>query len=246
MRRLWHPDEVRELDSLAIHELGLPGIALMEYAGAQAARVVREHYGDGAEISVLCGPGNNGGDGFVVARHLHVAGVSVGVCVAAAPESSTEDARTMRAAATAFGVPEREPEHAGLIVDALFGSGFRGRLEGASEALVARANDLAAPIVALDVPSGVDGGTGRVEGTAIKAALTLAFHGRTLGTAIEPGRGCAGRVVELAIGLPGALAGPARALRMEPADLGARARPLGDRLEVRRGRRARRRADRPA
>jgi NAD(P)H-hydrate epimerase len=126
----------------------------------------------------------------------------------------------MRAAATAFGVPERQPEDADLIVDALFGSGFRGRLEGASEALVARANGLAAPIVALDVPSGVDGGTGRVEGTAIKAALTLAFHGRTLGTAIEPGRGCAGRVVELAIGLPGALAGPARALRMEPADLG--------------------------
>ena len=220
MRRLWHPDEVRELDSRAIHELGLPGIALMEYAGAQAARVLREHYGDGAGIGVLCGPGNNGGDGFVLARHLHVAGVSAGVCVAAAPESSTEDARTMRAAATAFGVPEREPEDADLIVDALFGSGFRGRLEGASEALVARANGLAAPIVSLDVPSGVDGGTGRVEGAAIQAALTLAFHGRTLGTAIEPGRGCAGRVIELAIGLPGALAGPARALRMEPADLG--------------------------
>jgi hydroxyethylthiazole kinase-like uncharacterized protein yjeF len=219
MRRLWHPEEVRELDSRAIGELGLPGLALMECAGAEAARAVRERYGDGVGVSVLCGPGNNGGDGFVVARHLHVAGVSVGVCVDAAAESTTADARTMRAACTAFGVPERAPETAGLVVDALFGSGFHGRLEGAAEALVARANGLAAPIVALDVPSGVDGRSGRVEGVAIEAALTLAFHGRALGTAIEPGRGCAGEVVELPIGLPAALAGPARAVRMEAADL---------------------------
>ena len=106
-----------------------------------------------------------------------------------------------------------------MVVDALFGSGFRGRLEGAAEALAGRANALAAPIVALDVPSGVDGASGRVEGVAIQAALTLAFHGRTLGTAIEPGRGHAGEVMELPIGLPGALAGAARALRLEPADL---------------------------
>src|SRR6478672_6266134 len=219
MRRLWHPEEVRELDRRAIRELGLPGIALMECAGAEAAAAVRERYGDGVSVSVLCGPGNNGGDGFVVARHLHVAGLEAGVCLAAAAESSTEDSRTMRAAALAFGVGERAPEDADVIVDALFGSGFRGRLEGAAEALVARANALAAPIVALDVPSGVDGANGRVEGAAIEAALTLPFHGRTLGTAIEPGRGHTGGVIELPIGLPGALAGEARGLRFEPADL---------------------------
>ena len=64
----------------------------MECAGAEAARAVRERYGDGVSVSVLCGPGNNGGDGFVVARHLHVAGLEAGVCLAAAAESSTEDA----------------------------------------------------------------------------------------------------------------------------------------------------------
>ena len=90
------------------------------------------------------------------------------VCCAAAPESTTADARTMRAAATAFGVPEGSPEAADVLVDALFGSGFRGRLEGAAEALVLRANGLAAPIVALDVPSGVDGASGRVEGVAAR------------------------------------------------------------------------------
>jgi ADP-dependent NAD(P)H-hydrate dehydratase / NAD(P)H-hydrate epimerase len=219
MRRLWYPEEVRDLDSRAIRELGLPGIALMECAGTEAARALRERYGDGVRVSVLCGPGNNGGDGFVIARQLHVAGVRAGVCTDAAPESSTPDARTMRSAAAAFGVSELAPEGADVIVDALFGSGFRGRLEGAAEALVARVDALAAPVVALDVPSGVDGASGRVDGAAIRASLTLAFHGRTLGTAIEPGRGHAGEVIELPIGLPGAAAGRERALRMEPADL---------------------------
>jgi ADP-dependent NAD(P)H-hydrate dehydratase / NAD(P)H-hydrate epimerase len=234
MRRLWYPDEVRELDSRAIHELGLPGIALMECAGAEAARVVRERYGAHARVSVLCGPGNNGGDGFVVARHLHVAGIAAGVCVDAAAESATPDAGTMRAAAAAFGVTERAPEDADVIVDALFGSGFRGRLEGAAAALVERANSLTSQIVALDVPSGVDGASGRVEGAAIRAVLTLAFHGRTLGTAIEPGRGCSGEVVELPIGLPVALAGRPRAVRMEPSDLALvpRRSPTGSKYDA--------------
>src|SRR5256885_10088806 len=107
MRRLWHPEEVRELDRRAIHELGLPGIALMECAGAEAAQAVRERYGDAVTVSVLCGPGNNGGDGFVVARHLCVAGLRAGVCLAAAAESTTGDARTMRAASAALRVNQR-------------------------------------------------------------------------------------------------------------------------------------------
>ena len=140
----------------------------------------------------------------------------------------------MRAAAAAFGVGERAPEDADVIVDALFGSGFHGRLEGAAEALAERVNGLAAPIVALDVPSGVDGASGRVEGAAIAAELTLAFHGRTLGTAIEPGRGHSGEVVELPIGLPGALAGPERAVRMDPADLALvpRRSPTGSKYDA--------------
>ena len=234
MRRLWYPDEVRALDSQASRGLGLPSIALMENAGAEAARAIREQYGDRVSVSVLCGPGNNGGDGFVIARHLHVSGLAVGVCTDAAPESATPDSRTMRDAARAFGVTERAPEDAGVIVDALFGSGFHGRLEGAAESLVRRVNALDAPIVALDVPSGVDGASGRVAGIAVAAELTLALHGRTVGTAIEPGRGCCGHVVELPIGLPVALAGPARALRMDPSDLACAPRrsPAGSKYDA--------------
>ena len=223
-------------------ELGLPGIALMECAGAEAAACAcASATATTCRVSVLCGPGNNGGDGFVVARHLYVAGSGVERVPRRRGREHDADAGTMRAAAAAFGVPELAPEAADVIVDALFGSGFRGRLEGAAEALVVRANGLAAPMVALDVPSGVDGASGRVEGVAIEAALTLAFHGRTLGTAIEPGRGHSGEVVELPIGLPVALAGPARAAAPGPADLARGAAALADGLEVRRGRRARRR-----
>src|SRR3978361_2289113 len=101
MRRLWYPNEVRELDRRATSELGLPSIALMEHAGAESARAIRERYGDGLRVCVLCGPGSSGGDGYVIARHLHVAGVATGVCTDAAPEATTPDARTMRAAAIA-------------------------------------------------------------------------------------------------------------------------------------------------
>jgi NAD(P)H-hydrate epimerase len=234
MRRLWYPNEVRELDRRATSELGLPSIALMEHAGAESARAIRERYGDGLRVCVLCGPGNNGGDGYVIARHLHVAGVATGVCMDAAPEATTPDARTMRAAALAYGVSERTPEDADLIIDALFGSGFHGRLGGAAEALVRRVHALAAPVVALDVPSGVDGASGRVEGVAVRAELTLALHGRTVGTAIEPGRGCCGEVLELPIGLPPALAGPERALRMDPSDLALAPRrsPTGSKYDA--------------
>ena len=150
-------------------ELGLPGIALME---------MRRRGGRPGRARAL--RRRRRGERAVRARQQRRRRLRrrppparrrvsrVGVCVDAAAESTTDDARTMRAAAAAFGVPERAPEDADVIVDALFGSGFRGRLEGAAEALVTRVNGLAAPIVALDVPSGVDGASGRVEGTAIR------------------------------------------------------------------------------
>src|SRR5664279_2704252 len=137
MRRLWYPDEVRELDSRASGELGLPGIALMECAGAAAAGAILERFGGDVTVSVLCGPGNNGGDGFVVARHLHVAGLAVGVCTEAAGESKTPDSRTMRAAAAAKATAEeRVDDHLGILGCALRDA-ERGR-GGAHRARVGR------------------------------------------------------------------------------------------------------------
>ena len=234
MRRLWYPEEVRELDSRAMSELGLPGIALMENAGAEAARAIRERYGDRVRVSVLCGPGNNGGDGFVVARHLHVAGLAVGVCSDAAAESTTPDARTMRAAATAFGVGERAPEDADVIVDALFGSGFRGRLEGAAEALVARVNALAAPIVALDVPSGVDGASGRVDGARSRPSSRSPSTAARSAPRSSRGAAAPARSSSCRSGCRSRSPGPERALRMEPADLALAPRrsPTGSKYDA--------------
>ena len=142
----------------AIDELGLPGIALMENAGAEAARAVRERYGDGVtrERAVrarqqrrrrLRGrppPARGRPRGRRLPRMRR-------------PRARRGRPHDARGRARRSASRERAPEDAGVIVDALFGSGFRGRLEGAAEALAARANALAAPIVALDVPSGVDG-----------------------------------------------------------------------------------------
>jgi ADP-dependent NAD(P)H-hydrate dehydratase / NAD(P)H-hydrate epimerase len=219
MERLWPAEALRELDRRTIEDAGLPGIALMEAAGARAAELVRERFPSARRVAVLCGPGNNGGDGFVVARHLHEAGVDVVLCLAAPEERWKGDARTMLQVARHTRVPDGDLDGADLIVDALFGTGFRGTPEGEPAALIEQANDRGAPIVALDVPSGVNGSTGEVEGPAVEAALTVCFHGRKLGTAIEPGRSHSGEVVTVPIGLLGSLADQPDALHYLREDL---------------------------
>ena len=138
MERLWPADAVRELDRRTIEDAGLPGIALMEAAGARAAALVRERYPEARRVAVLCGPGNNGGDGFVVSRHLHEAGVAAVLCLAAPEERWRGDARTMLDVARHTGVPEGGLAGADVIVDALFGTGFHGAPEGELAALMTR------------------------------------------------------------------------------------------------------------
>jgi NAD(P)H-hydrate epimerase len=218
MERLWPADAVRELDRRTIEDAGLPGIALMEAAGARAAELVRTRYPRAGRVAVVCGPGNNGGDGFVVARHLREAGVDAVLCLAAPDERWRGDARTMLDVARHAGVPDGDLAGADLVVDALFGTGFRGAPESDVAALIEQAN-ATAPVVAMDVPSGVNASTGEVAGVAVEAALTVCFHGRKLGTAIEPGRSHAGEVVSVPIGLLGSLAGPPDAFLYTREDL---------------------------
>ena len=225
---------------------GCREIALMECAGAAAAQAVRERYGDGVAVSVLCGPGNNGGDGFVVARHLHVAGLSGRrlrrrggrELDGRRPHDARGRDRLRRPGACAGG---RRGDRRRALRQRL-PRPPRGRRRGARRAR--------------QRPRGADRRArraerrgrrdGRVEGAAIQAALTLAFHGRTLGTAIEPGRGHAGEVVELPIGLPDRARRPGAGLADGAGRSGARPAALADGLEVRRGRRARRRRRRRA
>ncbi|MFI4889228.1 MAG: NAD(P)H-hydrate dehydratase [Steroidobacterales bacterium] len=181
---------------------GIPAGDLMQNAGAAVAREIRQRFGPRRTI-VLCGPGNNGGDGFVAARELAVAGWPVRVAllgeIARLPGAAREHA--LRWA----GVPESvRPEALGdaeIVIDALFGAGFRGALEGSARATLEAAAARGIPIVAVDVPSGVLGDTGAAAG-AVAANLTVTFFRKKPGHVLLPGRTLCGETVVADIGIP--------------------------------------------
>ncbi|MGG5808345.1 NAD(P)H-hydrate dehydratase [Falsiroseomonas sp. CW058] len=201
MDELLTPDEMARADAAAIAS-GIPGLVLMEAAGAAVARAVRRRFRP-ARVLVLAGPGNNGGDGWVAARLLEGAGWPVAVAPLAPPRPGSDAARAAarwRGPVVPFSAAEAA--RAGLVVDAVFGAGLSKLVEGlAAEVL----SGLAAPVVAVDVPSGVDGATGAVRGVAAQAALTVTFFRRKPGHLLFPGRGLCGEVVLADIGLPGSV-----------------------------------------
>jgi hydroxyethylthiazole kinase-like uncharacterized protein yjeF len=153
------------------HDVG----ELMERAGAAVAREVRDRFPDARRIAVVCGGGSNGGDGRIAARILREQGVDA--------------------------VETTAVEQADVVVDALFGTGFHGVPRAEAAATVERINAAGAPVVAVDVPSGVDASTGEVAGAAVRATLTVTFHGRKAGLAVAPGLFHAGEVAVADIGL---------------------------------------------
>ncbi len=194
--------EMAAADAAAIAG-GIPGGELMANAGAAVAEALTARFVQAPTI-VLCGPGNNGGDGFVVARRLARAGWSVRVALLGRLERLHGDAA---AAAAAWGgatlaLGPAVLEGAGLVVDALFGAGLTRPLEGAALATVEALQTGGLPVVAVDVPSGVHGDTGRVLGAAAAAALTVTFHRPKPGHLLLPGRVLAGELVVADIGIP--------------------------------------------
>lgn len=187
-------------------ENGTPGFTLMLRAGQGAARHIRQAFRPG-RVLVACGPGNNGGDGFVIARDLRDHGWDVTVALLGAMSSLKGDAA--KAAAHWDGPVEALSADriatADLLVDALLGAGLTRPVEGEAAELLARASGRAArnrlKVVAIDVPSGVHGDTGQVLGTACPADLTVTFHCRKPGHLLYPGAGMCGRVRVVDIGL---------------------------------------------
>lgn len=213
-------DQVRELDRLAIEEVGLPGVVLMESASRALAEGLLEALGDEARadgIVVVCGGGNNGGDGFGAARWLHGRGLDVRIVALKA--EARGDAAVHRAAAEALGLPvtlvhgglsEAEIEaaldrvgldRAGVIIDALFGTGLDRPIEGRARQIVQRMNASGCPIVAADLPSGLDADTGAVLGVCVRAAVTVSFGAAKPGLYAGEGPEHAGRVTVDTIGL---------------------------------------------
>lgn len=202
----------RRVDAYAIETLGIPGLQLMQAAARAAERVVRGRFPHARRIVVVAGSGNNGGDGFEVARLLSEHGREVRI-VRVAQRAAAGDAATMLARALAAGLRvDEQPDgaigellaDAELVIDALLGTGATGAPTGGVAAAISAIREAALPVVALDVPSGVDASTGEAPGVAIHADATVAFHGDKVGLRIAPGRELAGTVIVAPIGIPAA------------------------------------------
>jgi hydroxyethylthiazole kinase-like uncharacterized protein yjeF len=191
--------QMQSADAAAIAS-GCPGRVLMERAGAAVAEAVRARWPE-RRVVVLCGPGNNGGDGYVAARLLAQAGQPVDLVALTPREELRGDAAL--AAGDWSGDPLAEPPAmAGtVVVDALFGAGLSRALDGRAEAWLRRADAHAAALLAVDLPSGLSGDTGRPLGFAPRADVTVTFHARKVGHVLEPGRELCGEVVVADIGL---------------------------------------------
>ncbi len=195
--------EMGRADALAIAS-GVPGLALMENAGAGVADIVWQRHRDAETVAVLCGPGNNGGDGFVAARCLQHYGYNVRVALLGDREKLKGDAAAMasRWSGRIDPLAETVLDGADVIVDALFGAGLARPLDGAAADIVDAANRGDARIVAVDVPSGIDGTTGEVQGVAVEAEATVTFFRLKPGHFLFPGRCHAGEVHLVDIGIP--------------------------------------------
>jgi NAD(P)H-hydrate epimerase len=178
-----------------------PTLDLMERAGRAAAETLLSRYPGARTFSVWCGTGSNGGDGFVVARKLREAGRSVEIRLLGDEAKVKGDAAENLARARKLGLDLTDGGAGDVIVDALFGTGFTGKPRPQAARAIEELNELGAPVVAIDVPSGVDASTGEIAGQAIRAELTVTFHGPKVGLVIAPGRFQAGEVVVADIGL---------------------------------------------
>jgi hydroxyethylthiazole kinase-like uncharacterized protein yjeF len=185
-------------------EEAYPGttLELMERAGTAVAEAALGEYRDARRFWVWCGTGSNGGDGLVVARKLHQAGREVAVRVIGQEDKLKGDAAENLRRAHELGLRFGEEwDEEDVVVDALFGTGFTGAPRDEAARAIEELNAREAPIVAVDLPSGVDASTGEVEGPVVKAARTITFHGRKVGLAVAPGRFYAGAVLAADIGL---------------------------------------------
>jgi len=217
---------MRATDQAAI-AAGVPGARLMEAAGAAVAHVVRVRYPAAGRVVCVCGGGANGGDGLVAARHLRALGVDAW-CLVVASRPYAGDALHACEAAVAAGVPVSRVGAVGeglrgadVVVDALLGTGRSGEPRGAVAEAIGAIRRAGVPVVAVDVPSGVDASTGEAAAVAVAADATVTFHAPKLGHVILPGMALAGRLVVVPIGIPAGAGPEPPAVLTGPATLAA-------------------------
>lgn len=205
MLELLTPAEMAMVDRFAAENGPHDGRALMRNAGAAVAAAVLERFPDAEHVAVLCGPGNNGGDGYVVARKLAEAGVSVEVFALVPPRPGgdaaavADECPVAPRAATSFDAARFD-----LIVDGLFGAGLDREIDGEAAELIERVNRSGKAVVAIDLPSGISGKSGQVMGHAFSAELTVTFFRKKPGHLLYPGRARCGSLILADIGIPDA------------------------------------------
>ncbi|WP_406698490.1 NAD(P)H-hydrate epimerase [Singulisphaera sp. Ch08] len=219
-------EEVRGLDARAVQELGLPTLVLMENAGRGAAAWLRgQDVGRATRVLIVCGPGNNGGDGGVVARHLDACGVPVRVLWFAQAGQLRGDAAVQQDILARAGLEQTYWEsddadedeavrldstiaEADWIVDGLLGTGLTRPVEGTLAAAITAMNRSGKPILALDLPSGLDADSGQALGVAVRARATATFVAPKLGFSAPGASDFTGKVFVVEIGVPRCLLKP--------------------------------------
>lgn len=208
-------ESMREIDTYCIETLGIPSLTLMENAGVGTVRFIEREFValEGKRITVICGKGNNGGDGFVIARALGSKGCDVDVCLVGRCEDVGGDARTNLDRLGPSAVVElsggravarcvESMEKSDLVVDALFGTGFKGIPRGLSGTVIGQMNLSGRPVLSVDVPSGLNATTGIAEGECVRAEWTCTMGLPKRGFYVFPGRSYVGAVHVVDIGVP--------------------------------------------
>lgn len=210
--------EMGVLEQKAIQHYGIPALILMENAAIGFVNALCEQRGDADKYLIFCGRGNNGGDGFAIARHLYNAGAEVRVVMLGAPEESKPDAYTNYQIARAMGIPIYDFTNAAdrpkidahlmmtdIVIDAMIGTGFRGELKETAAQAAACINRSGKYVAAVDMPSGVNSDTGHIAEPCVQADLTVTFALPKVGQLIYPGRAQCGTVVVAPISIPAAV-----------------------------------------
>ena len=201
--------EMQELDRMAIEDKGIPSITLMENAGKAVSEIALTEFKNikDKKAAIFCGSGNNGGDGFVAARHLFNKGIDVSVYLIGRRANLKNDSKVNAEALDNIGFEIREIsapisiEH-GLIIDAIFGIGLKGEVKEPARSIISGLNKKTITIISVDVPSGLDADTGEILGVSVKAGITVTMQFPKQGFYKNKGPACTGKVIITDIGIP--------------------------------------------
>jgi len=205
--------QIQELERVAIERIGVPSLALMENAGRSTALAVRKLLHKNRKVCIICGSGNNAGDGFVAARHLGNLGCTIQVIIIGKAENLKDDARVNYDILRRIKAPVIISKHctsrvvthlknSAVVVDAIFGVGLNRDIKEPYKGFLEAINQYARKVVSVDVPSGLNADDGSVFGVCIKADVTVTFTFKKKGCTTKEGRQLCGSVAVVDIGIP--------------------------------------------